>query len=106
MMRLREFVPTDVGPVTEPHDLVTLFGSPAFVHMDLVRYAYLWAQAVLRRDDSMFYANQLRHVWSYVTTRYRLFVADKPRSVPIELMTFLRSYIRKHLNRTPRAASA
>ncbi len=106
MMRLREFVPTDVGPVTEPQDLVTLFGSPAFVHVDLVRYAYLWAQAVLRRDDSMFYANQLRHVWSYITTRYQLFVADKPRSVPIELMTFLRSYIRKHLNRTPRAASA
>ena len=106
MMRLREFVPTDVGPVTEPQDLVTLFGSPAFVHLDLIRYAYLWADAVLRRDDSMFYANQLRHVWSYVTTRYQLFVADKPRSVPIELLTFLRSYIRKQLNRTPRAASA
>ena len=106
MMRLREFVPTDVGPVTEPQDLVTLFGSPAFVHLDLIRYACLWANAVLRRDDSMFYGNQLRHVWSYVTTRYQLFVADSPRSVPIELVTFLRSYIRKQLNRTPRAASA
>ena len=62
MMRLREFVPMDVGPVTEPQDIVTLFGSPAFVHLDLVRYTYLWADAVLRRDDSFFYANQLRHV--------------------------------------------
>ena len=105
MMRLREFVPTDVGPVTEPQDLVTLFGSPAFVHIDLVRYTYLWADAVCRRDDSMFYANQLRHVWSYVKTRYQLFRADNPRSVPLELVTFVRSYIRKHLNRTPKPAS-
>jgi hypothetical protein len=106
MMRLREFVPTDVGPVTEPQDVVTLFGSPAFVYLDLVRYSYLWAGAVCRRDDPMFYANQLRHVWSYVKTRYRLFRADKSRSVPIELVTFVRSYIRKHLNRTPKPASA
>ena len=104
MMRLREFVPMDVGPVTEPQNIVTLFGSPAFVHVDIVRYTYLWADAVLRRDDSLFYANQLRHVWSYVKTRYVLFRTDSPRSVPIELVTFLRSYIRKQLNRTPRPA--
>lgn len=106
MMRLREFVPTDVGPVSEPQDLVTLFGSPAFVHVDLVRYAYLWLKAVLRRDDSLFYANQWRHVWSYVRTRHQIFKADGPRSTPAELAVFLRSYLRKQLNRTPKPAGA
>jgi glycosyltransferase involved in cell wall biosynthesis len=106
LMRLREFVPTDVGPVSEPQDLVTLFGSPAFVYLDLIRHAYLWFGAVLRRDDSLFYANQLRHVWSYVRTRQQIFKADAPRSAPAELATFLRAYVRKQRNRIPKPAGA
>lgn len=99
MMRLREFVPTDVGPVSEPQDLVTLFGSPAFVYADLPRYGYLWLDALCRRDDTFFYANQLRHVWSYIRERYQIFASEGVRSTPAELVAFVRSYVRKKLNR-------
>lgn len=100
IMRLREFVPTDVGPLTEPQDLVTLFGCPAFVLADIPRYTYLWLQAIYRRDDALFYANQLRHVWSYIRTSYQTFAAERRRSVPAELAVFMRSYVRKKLGGT------
>ena len=40
MMRLRELVPADLGPLSEPRDIVTLFGAPAFVYADLARTGY------------------------------------------------------------------
>jgi cellulose synthase/poly-beta-1,6-N-acetylglucosamine synthase-like glycosyltransferase len=51
LMRLRERVPADQGPMSEPRDLVLLFGSPAFVYVDLVRACLNWFGAVLRRQD-------------------------------------------------------
>ena len=71
-MRLREIVPADMGPMSEPRDIVSLFGSPAFVYADLPRLAALWVRAFVRREDTFFYANKLRHVWSYLRTRWAL----------------------------------
>jgi glycosyltransferase involved in cell wall biosynthesis len=99
MMRLRELVPGDMGPMSEPKDLVTLFGSPAFVYGDLLRYGWLWLDAVRRRDDPLFYANQLRHVWSYIRTRYAMVATETGRSAAAELAAFARAYLRKKLNR-------
>jgi glycosyltransferase involved in cell wall biosynthesis len=95
LMRLREYVPADLGPLSEPRDLVVLFGSPAFVYAELLRNARRWLGAAVRRADSMFYANQLRHVWSYVRTRYALFRAETRRSRTEEIVFFLRAYARK-----------
>jgi glycosyltransferase involved in cell wall biosynthesis len=107
MMRLRELVPTDVGPMTEPQDIVTLFGSPGFVYRDVVEYVYLWVDALIRRDDPMFYANQLRHVTSYIRTRYEISRKETGRRAPAELAAFIRSYVRKRLQRAgARPASA
>ena len=33
LMRLRELVPADLGPMSEPPGIVTLFGTPAFVYL-------------------------------------------------------------------------
>ena len=107
LMRLREFVPEDQGPLAEPHDLITLFGSPAFVYSDFFRKGYRWLDAVCRRKDSLFYANQLRHVWSYIRTRYHIFRAESKRSPAAEVSRFLRAYGRKRMSRAAaRHASA
>ena len=71
-LSLREIVPADMGPMSEPRDIVSLFGSPAFVYADLPRLAALWVRAFVRREDTFFYANKLRHVWSYLRTRWAL----------------------------------
>jgi glycosyltransferase involved in cell wall biosynthesis len=95
MMRLRELVPADLGPMSEPKDIVTLFGSPAFVYADLLRNGLRWVQAVYSRKDPLFYANQLRHVWSYIRTRQRLFANETHRGIAAELVAFARAYARK-----------
>jgi len=63
--------PADLGPLSEPSDLVTLFGAPAFVYAELFRTVYLWAQAVGRRGDSLFHAHQFRHLCRYLRTNAR-----------------------------------
>lgn len=99
MMRLRELVPADLGPMSEPDDIVTLFGSPAFVYADLPRNAYRWIVAVCRREDSFFYANQFRHVWSYIKTGFDTFRSSGSRSTSAELRSFALAYFRKLRNR-------
>ena len=97
MMRLRELVPADLGPMSEPADIVTLFGSPAFVYADMTHHAWRWVGALARRKDTFFYGNQLRHLWNYVKTGYERFSREKRRSVAMEVATFLRRYARKRL---------
>jgi glucosyl-dolichyl phosphate glucuronosyltransferase len=101
LMRVRELVPTDVGPMSEPDDIVKLFGAPAFVYADLIRYSHLWVRAVLSRDDHFFYANQLRHVWHYVRQSYRTFASSDSSSLLGELRSFVRGYWKKRVRREP-----
>jgi glucosyl-dolichyl phosphate glucuronosyltransferase len=96
-MRLREFVPADMGPLSEPSDLVTLFGAPAFVYAELVRTARLWVRAVWRREDSLFYAHQFRHLRGYLRASYAMFSGVRHRGVLAEVGAFLRAYARKKL---------
>jgi glycosyltransferase involved in cell wall biosynthesis len=99
MMRLRELVPADMGPMSEPQDLVTLFGAPAFVYADVPRYLALWIRAAIRRADTLFYEHQLRHVLSYLRTSYRIHTAGPGRGPVGELINFLHRYFRKHTTR-------
>ncbi len=92
MMRLRELVPEDLGPMGEPDDIVTLFGSPAFVYADLIRTVVLWLQAVLRRRDPRFYYHQFHHIWSYIRTRQQISQAEDRRTATAELRRFWRLY--------------
>ena len=98
-MRLRELVPADLGPMSEPDDIVTLFGSPAFVYADLPRNAYRWMLATFRRQDAFFYANQFRHVWNYIKARHEAFTTSEARSTSAELRLFAGAYFRKWRNR-------
>jgi glycosyltransferase involved in cell wall biosynthesis len=95
MMRLRELVPADLGPLTEPRDIVTLFGAPAFVYADLARTGYNWLRAISRQGDARFYSHQFHHVWSYIRTCQTIFATDSKRRAPAELVDFARRYIRK-----------
>lgn len=95
LMRLRELVPADLGPMSEPDDIVTLFGSPAFVYADLIRTAALWLKALCRRGDSRFYLHQFHHICSYVATRHHISTTENPRSVSAELRRFVRLYLDK-----------
>jgi glycosyltransferase involved in cell wall biosynthesis len=104
MMRLRELVPADLGPMSEPEDLVTLFGSPAFVYADLLKTAYLWIRAVCRRGDFRFYFHQLHHIWSYIRTRQRVFFAEEGTTITDELSRFRREYLNKRAAHQARLA--
>lgn len=99
LMRLREYVPADLGPLDERGDLVMLFGSPAFVYSEWLRSAYRWTGAVCRRKDSLFYANAIRHVWSYIRTRYALHRDEGGVGAAAELARFVRAYARKRMSR-------
>lgn len=100
LMRLRELVPADLGPMSEPTDLVMLFGSPAFVYTELLRTGYNWARALCRREDPRFYSHQLHHVWSYIRTRQQIFAREASHlSVAKELFRFARAYRRKRRQR-------
>jgi glycosyltransferase involved in cell wall biosynthesis len=93
-MRLRELVPMDMGPMSEPDDIISLFGSPAFVYRDFAYFAGRWARAVVKREDSFFYANKLRHIRSYLSARR----AGFPFTLPVvtkELKAFAGAYRHK-----------
>ena len=94
-MKLRELVPADLGPMSEPRDIVSLFGSPAFVYADLAVFGRRWLRAILRREDSFFYANKLRHLVSYIRARWTLRAVTGPRAVAAEIATFAGQYARK-----------
>jgi glycosyltransferase involved in cell wall biosynthesis len=99
MMRLRELVPADLGPMTQPKDVVSLFGCPAFVYVELARNAYRYLEATVRRRDAFFYGNQFRHVWNYIRTSYEEFRAERRRSHTAELVGFAGAYVRKRMSR-------
>jgi hypothetical protein len=100
-MRLRELVPADLGPMSEPTDIVTLFESPAFVYLDLFRNRCNWVRSLCLRRDARFYTHQFHHLWSYIRTRQRIFATESHRTVPAELVRFARAYRRKRRNRAP-----
>jgi glycosyltransferase involved in cell wall biosynthesis len=104
MMRLREFVPSDLGPLNQPKDLVMLFGSPAFVYSELLRCGQRWTRAVVRREDALFYAHQIRHLLSYIRTRATIHSAETGRGVIAEVTSFVRAYAAKRARR--RSATA
>ena len=95
MMRLRELVPADLGPLKESDDLVLLFGSPAFVYSNLLRTGYNWLRAWVLRRDWRFYFHQFHHEWSYIRTSLQIFSRQGARSAPAELVHFSRAYLRK-----------
>ena len=102
MMRLRELVPADLGPMSEPDDIVPLFGSPAFVYADLAKTFLLWLEAVSRRRDPRFYYHQFHHLWSYIRTRQQIARAEEGRTVVAELRRFWRLYSSKRLTQQAR----
>jgi len=95
MMRLRELVPADLGPLKEPEDAVLLFGAPAFVYSNLLRTGYKWIRALVLRQDPRFYFHQFHHEWSYIRTSLKIFSKESTRGAPAELVRFSRAYLRK-----------
>jgi GT2 family glycosyltransferase len=98
-MRLRELVPQDMGPMSEPSDIVTVFGSPAFVYGEGLRALRKWLQATLGGGDALFYEHRVRHVSSYLRTRYNAWSTRSDRGFVSELIRFSRAYLRKRVSR-------
>ena len=98
-MRLRELVPADMGPMSEPRDIVSIFGSPAYVYGDLKYFVWRWIRALVRREDSFFYANKLRHIGSYLRARRELQSERGLRATAAELTGFAAAYWRKRSGR-------
>ena len=94
MMRLRELVPADLGPLTESADLVLLFGSPAFVYSNLLRTGYNWLRAVVLRRDSRFTPISSTTSGATFVQAWRSF-RRKAGTVLAELVHFTRAYLRK-----------
>jgi glycosyltransferase involved in cell wall biosynthesis len=102
MMHLREFVPSDLGPLSQPKDLVMLFGSPAFVYSELIRCSQRWVRAICKREDALFYSHQVRHLLSYIRTSASIQASDSGRSFVSEIATFIRAYaVKRARKRAP-----
>jgi len=93
-MRLRELVPADMGPMSEPADVVTLFGTPAFVYGEAWYVARRWVRAVTLRQDSFFYSNKLRYMASYIRASFALHKNGRA-GIAAEVAAFARAYARK-----------
>jgi hypothetical protein len=106
-MRLRELVPEDLGPMSQPSDVVKIFGAPAFVYVEGWRAGIRWFQAACRRGDALFYEHRVRHVASYLRASYNTWSARDDRSIFRELIRFGNAYLRKRVRRlTTRHARA
>jgi glycosyltransferase involved in cell wall biosynthesis len=98
-MRLRELVPADMGPMSEPRDIVSIFGSPAYVYSDFKYFSWRWLRAFILREDSFFYANKLRHIRSYLRARRQLRPERGARAAAAEVAAFFGAYWRKRSGR-------
>jgi hypothetical protein len=88
-----------------PDDLVTLFGTPAFVYAEVPKMIERWIVAVCRRRDSFFYGNKLRHLLSYIAESWRRDRRENAGSAIRQLARFAVSYPRKASRRFARALS-
>jgi glycosyltransferase involved in cell wall biosynthesis len=104
-MRLRDVIPRDWAPMRHPDDLVTLFGTPAFVYAEVPKMMERWIVAVCRRRDSFFYGNKLRHLLSYIAESWRRNRRETTDSAIRQLARFAASYPRKASRRFARASS-
>jgi GT2 family glycosyltransferase len=100
LMRLRERVPEDMGPLREPADLVTLCGAPAFVYADVARATAHCARALITRGDALFYRHRIRHLSSYLRTSYNAWASREDHALLPELIRFSRAYLRKRLSQS------
>jgi GT2 family glycosyltransferase len=103
-MRLREYVPREFAPMGRPSDLVTLFGVPAFVYVEVATAAKKWLGATLRRHDPLFYRNRLRHLTAYIAESWRMHRAARRHGGLVEAALFLSAYGRKAGHRLLRRA--
>jgi glycosyltransferase involved in cell wall biosynthesis len=94
-MRLRQLIPQDFAPMGRPRDLVTLFGVPAFVYLEVPKAGWRWFDALVRRKDSMFYSNRVLHLCSYIAEGCRMHRREASTSAGAELRRFAMAYVQK-----------
>jgi hypothetical protein len=94
-MRLREIVPEDMAPMRRPHDLVLLYGAPAFMYRELALTVLRLLRAVWYRREALFYIHRLLQVSSYIAESWRLHRLEAGRSGLGPLWRFVAAYARK-----------
>jgi glycosyltransferase involved in cell wall biosynthesis len=105
VMRLHENVQFGHGPLGRPPELVTLFGSPAFLYWQIVSSACRWLVAVWREPEwrALYDENRVRHAIGYITMRYRSW-SQEGTPVWREVVRFAGEIVCKKLRRRRRAA--
>lgn len=104
-MRLRELVPQDFAPMGRPASLITLFGVPAYVYLEVPKAAARWFEALVRRKDALFYSNRVLQLTSYIAEGWRLHRSGRSHGVLKEIRRFGAAYARKAGSRLRRRAA-
>lgn len=97
LMRVHESMIGGNGPIGRDPDLVTLFGSPAFLYTQAITSSWKWVVALVRGPDwrPLYEENRVRYAFAYIATRFRLRGTEGARSALGEIARFVRDIIRK-----------
>jgi glycosyltransferase involved in cell wall biosynthesis len=104
LMRLNEIMGPDGRIVGEASGEVSLFGVPAFIYRHLFANCIGWLGATLRghKARSLLCENYIWYSIGYITKRYERHKRQRSHSSLAEVAWFIRSFLRKKLNRSSR----
>jgi len=101
MMQVHENMVGGNGPIGRDPDLVTLFGSPAFLYTQAISSSWRWLVALVRGPDwrPLYEENRVRYALAYIATRFSARGSEGARSAPVEIVRFVRDIVRKKMRR-------
>ena len=98
-MRLRSITDLSDGEriVSELPNLVTLFGTPAFLCREVIRECLHWSSAALRLNEArtFFHENRVRDLLAYIVANYRQHAASRKHSHLGEVRAFTKALWRR-----------
>lgn len=101
MMQVHENMIGGNGPIGRDPDLVTLFGSPAFLYTQAITSSVKWALALVHGPawKPLYEENRVRYALAYIGTRFSLRGSEGARSAVGEVVRFIRDIVRKKRRR-------
>jgi glycosyltransferase involved in cell wall biosynthesis len=99
MMGVHENTVHGGGPLGRPPDLVTLFGSPAFLYTQALASSWKWLVASVAGPAwrPLYEENRVRYALAYIRTRFTRRGSEGARSAAGEVARFVRDILKKKL---------